>query len=177
MCYAYRVGSGRFEQHTERDKFVYAPPDADPDSIDLTALSRVDFYEAHGWWMWAAWMPVGFLLLVTKRYAKKYWSCMHVTHAILGFAVVLVTLIWSFKILDYFEWKFNTDLHSIFGVASTCLSLVVGLSGTTTASLMQFYNGEKDWTPKEKALRAAKFHKISGYFMLFMGNLTVMLGV
>ena len=49
-------------------------------------------------------MPVGLLLLITKRYAKKNWNCMHVMHAILGYFTLLVTLVWTFKILDYFEW-------------------------------------------------------------------------
>ena len=40
---------------------------------------------------------------------------------------------------------------------------------------MQFYK-DKDWTPKEKVTRAAKFHRIAGYFMLFIGNATVMTG-
>lgn len=145
--------------------------------VDLTEFRRNSFYEAHGWWMWSAWMPVGLLLLITKRYAKKHWNCMHICHALLGVAVLGVTLVWCFKILDYFDWQFNTDLHSIAGFISVSLCLIVALSGSLTASLAQFYNGEKAWTPKEKVTKVGKFHKWAGYFMLFIGNATAMTGI
>ena len=144
--------------------------------LDLTELRRNDFYEHHGWWLWAAWMPVGLLLLCTKRYGKRSWSCMHLIHAILGYFTLVVTLVWVFKILDYFNWQVNTDLHSIAGLIAVSLCLVVALSGTTTAGLQQFYV-EKEWTPREKVTRVGKFHRIAGYFALFVGNSTAMTGV
>ena len=102
---------------------------------------------------------------------------MHVMHALLGCAVLGVTLVWSMKILDYFDWEFNTDVHSIAGFISVILCLIVALSGTLTASLAQFYNGDKAWTPKEKVTKVGKFHKWAGYFMLFIGNATAMTGI
>ena len=175
MCYAYRTGNGNFIQHKERDIFSIkfsASGAASEGDLDLTSLRRNDFYEAHGLWMWVAWMPVGFLLLVTKRYVKKQWNCMHVLHAILGYFVLIVTMIWGFKILDYFDWTVNRDIHSIAGIASMILCLIVALSGTFTAGLQQFYHSEKAWTPKEKVTKVGKFHRYAGYLMLFLANAT-----
>ena len=179
-CYAYRTGNGDFLIHKEREIFSVefsSSGVAVERIVDLTEFKRNDFYEAHGWWMWTAWMPIGLLLLITKRYAKKHWNCMHMIHSLLGLFVVMTTLVWTFKIIDYFDWEFNTDLHSIAGFISCTLSVVVGASGSFTAALAQFYNGEKAWTPKEKVTKAGKFHKQAGYFMLFIGNATAMTGI
>ena len=107
--YAFKAGRGDFVNHGDnRDnfsiKFSSTGEASVSTEIDLTEFRRNSFYEAHGWWMWSAWMPVGILLLITKRYAKKHWNCMHVMHALLGVAVLGVTLVWGFKIMDYFEW-------------------------------------------------------------------------
>ena len=122
-------------------------------------------------------MPVGFLLLASKRYVKKHWSLMHFAHAVMGFVVLAVTLTWAFKILDYFEWKVNTDIHSLAGMTTLIMTSIVALSGSTTAGLMQFYNSEKPWTAKEKVTRIGKCHRYGGYLMLFIGNATAMSGI
>ena len=41
---------------------------------------------------------------------------------------------------------------------------------------MRMYNGDKDWAEKERVERIAKIHRYAGYFMLFIGNLTIMSG-
>ena len=156
-CYALRTGKGTFssraDQHTEREIFDVTFTSSgvvETGSVDLTELRKNDFYEAHGLWLWSVWMPIGFLMLVTKRYAKKYWTCCHIIHALFGALILLVTLIWTFKILDYFQWEVNTDTHSIFGIISCSLCILVALSGAFTAALQQWYTGEKAWSPKEK---------------------------
>lgn len=140
--YALRTGKGTFSSrndiHTEREIFdvkFSSSGGVETGTLDLTSLRRNDFYEAHGYWLWTVWMPVGFLMLVTKRYAKKHWSCCHIIHALFGVAILFVTLLWTFKILDYFEWTVNTDLHSIMGITSAILCLIVTLSGAFTAAL------------------------------------------
>ena len=126
--------------------------------------------------MWTVWMPVGFLLLATKRYFKKQWSCMHFTHSLLGYFCMLTTTIWTFKMLDYFDWKVNDDIHSIAGIFASCLTLVVGLSGSLTAGMMQFKDA-KPWKARESVTSVGKFHRYAGYFMLFIGNATAMSGI
>ena len=55
-------------------------------------------YEEHGWWMWAAWYPLGMLLLITKRYAKKFWLVMHYLHGFMGHFVEIVTIVFVWKV-------------------------------------------------------------------------------
>ena len=179
MCFAYRTGSGDFIQHKERDIFSVkfsSAGGAAASSADLSEMRRNSFYEAHGWWMWTVWMPVGFLLLATKRYFKNRWSCMHFLHALLGFFCIVVTLVWVIKILDHFDWTVNSNIHSVAGVVMTFLALIVGLSGSTTAGMMQFYQ-PRDWNPHDRKTCVAKFHRISGYIALFCGNATAMSGI
>ena len=126
--------------------------------------------------MWTVWMPIGFLLLATKRYFKKQWSCMHVIHVLLGYFCMLTTLIWTLKMLNYFDWQIRSDLHSLAGFISCCITMIVGLSGSLTAGLMRFRR-HQEWEPRECVTDAAKFHRYSGYIMLLMGNVTAMLGI
>ena len=64
---------------------------------------------------------------------------MHLLHALLGYFCLIVTLVWAIRILDYFDWQVNDNIHSIVGVGATILSVIVALSGSFTAGLMQFY--------------------------------------
>lgn len=179
MCYAYRAGNGDFIQHKVRDVFAIKFSQSGnimTSDTDLYDLRRNTYYENHGWWMWTVWMPIGFLLLATKRYFKKQWSCMHVIHVLLGYFCMLTTLIWTLKMLNYFDWQINCDLHSLAGFFSCCITMIVGLSGSFTAALMQFKR-RQEWIPRESVTNAAKFHRYSGYVMLLIGNATAMSGI
>jgi len=66
--------------------------------LDTSELLRSPDYEQHGWFMWSAWFIVGLLLLVTKRYAKKYWRVMHYLHAGLGYFVLVVTIVFALRV-------------------------------------------------------------------------------
>ena len=122
--------------------------------------------------MWSAWYIVGLLLLVTKRYSKKTWTLSHYLHALLGYFVLIVTIVWSFKVL---EWRFDQP-HYILGTITLFVTMLGSLSGMLTIGTMRMYNGDKDWSEKEKIERIAKIHRYFGYFMLFIGNITIMSG-
>jgi len=49
--------------------------------------------------MWIAWFWVGMALLVTKRYAKKFWFPMHYLHVLLGYFTLIVTIVFMFKVV------------------------------------------------------------------------------
>ena len=123
--------------------------------------------------MWSAWFVVGLLLLITKRYAKKHWHLMHYLHAILGYFVLIVTIIFALKIT---KWDPFADVHSALGSITVIITIVGTLTGSFTAGTMRFYNGDKAWTKKERVEVVAKIHRYAGYFMLFLGNVTIMTG-
>ena len=49
-------------------------------------------YELHGWWMFFAWMPLGYLLLATKRYLKGNWKLRNFVHAVVGIITLFITI-------------------------------------------------------------------------------------
>jgi len=58
----------------------------------LLDLRRVPVYEAHGIWMFFGWMPLGYLLLATKRYYKGNWKLWHFIHIIVGIITLVITI-------------------------------------------------------------------------------------
>ena len=124
--------------------------------------------------MWGAWFVAGLLLLITKRYAKKTWNFSHIAHALLGFLVVSITMIFAFKVTS---WAPFDGIHNALGTLTVICAILVGLSGSFTSGTQRFYNGDKPWSEKERAEKIAKIHRISGYIMLLIGNLCVMTGL
>ena len=69
MSYAVSTSSATFEKHESVGHFTL---ELKSDGQTFGAAgSRVMDIERHGWWMWVIWMPVGLLLLFSKRYMKK----------------------------------------------------------------------------------------------------------
>ena len=102
MSYGFVSGSAAWRQHDDKGVWtikVLADGIVVEGDLDITDLLRVDEFEQHGWWMWSAWYIVGLLLLVTKRYAKKTWTLSHYLHAVLGYFILIVTIVWAFKVL------------------------------------------------------------------------------
>ena len=53
---------------------------------------RVSVYEIHGVWMFAAWVPLGYILLATKRYLKGNWKLWNYIHIIVGILTLAITI-------------------------------------------------------------------------------------
>lgn len=123
--------------------------------------------------MWGSWYIVGMLLLITKRYAKKEWKIMHYLHALLGYFSLVVTIVFALKVT---EWKFES-LHDKIGTVFLFIAILGSLSGSLTAGTMHMYNGDKDWAEKERVTRIAKIHRIAGYLMLFLGQISISSGI
>ena len=95
MSYALRETGSEFTHHEKTGHFTLVLQDDGNCSVG-NGLSefetRIALFERHGWWMWAAWGPVGLLMLYAKRYAKKQWKLAHVAHAMCGHFILWVTL-------------------------------------------------------------------------------------
>lgn len=177
MCYGFKKGTSKWVKHDEFGvwsiKFS-ASGEVRDGGLDETELLRNFDFEAHGWWLWSSWFFVGILLLVTKRYAKRPWTAMHYLHCLLGYFVLVVTIVFSSKLL---HWDFTASWHHAFGTTCLFLTILGSLSGTVTAGVMRAYNGDKPWSEKEKVERIAKIHRWAGYIMLLVGNVTCMTGI
>ena len=97
--------------------------------------------------MWSAWFIVGFAMLATKRYAKKTWTLSHYLHALLGYFILLVTVIFAAKVHVHEHTK---SVHNGLGAICVVVTIIGSLSGTLTAGIMRAYNGDKDWSEKER---------------------------
>ena len=176
MSWAYKTSSTAWERHDERGVWsltLTSAGDAEEGGLDETELLRNFEFEAHGWWMWSSWYIVGLLLLVTKRYAKKHWHFMHFFHAFLGYFVLAVTII---MILSITKWQIG-GIHTTVGWVCCIITIPGALTGSAAATIMRFYNGDKDWSEKERVTRIAKIHRWFGYVMLLMGAAGMTTGI
>ena len=134
--------------------------------------SRVALFERHGWWMWLAWGPVGFLMLYLKRYAKNQWKLAHVAHAVFGHFILWVTLGQQLNIYLFWEWNVRWTYSAIINTITVVLAVILCITGQVVQSIMGWYNGDLPWSRKEKVTNWAKFHRYFGYIVLFLANLT-----
>ena len=138
------------------------------------SLPGIPKYIQHGWWMWSVWFVVALLLLTTKRYFKKYWFVMHNLHAFLGWFTMACTVAFALKVT---HWNPFENLHTALGTLSVLVTIFVWFMGVFTAGTMKAYRGDKPWTEKERVERIAKIHRISGYFVILIGNVAIATGV
>jgi len=177
MIYSYKKGTSNWVKHDEYGVWslkVDASGGVGDAGLDESELLRNYEFEAHGWWLWSSWFVVGLLLLVTKRYAKKHWNVMHFLHSFLGYFVLVVTIVYSAKLI---HWNFTEGLHHAFGTIHLFLTVLGCVSGTATALVMRAYNGDKPWSEKERVEKIAKIHRWAGYVMLLVGNVTCATGI
>lgn len=99
---------------------------------------------------------------------------MHFLHAALGYFVLIVTIVFAIKVNGM---EFNMGFHNILGYVCTVVTIFGAFSGMFTAATMKAYKGDKPWSEKERVERVAKIHRIAGYTMLLLGNITVMTGI
>ena len=98
-----------------------------------------DALEAHGWWMWAAWFPVGFCLLASERYLKgRYWDITHTAHALLGHTVTLITLVQGYQQLKMYDWQVAFGVHNWMAVLFCAFFLIADVSGSVAAGVGRF---------------------------------------
>ena len=84
--------------------------------------------------MFFAWMPLGFLLLATKRYLKGNWNLWHFVHILAGFLVFVITIWQSIQISLKFGWGWTDDVHSILGTITIANTFISVFSGTLAAA-------------------------------------------
>ena len=178
LSWSYQENTSSFSRKHNRwglwDMYIDSSGAVKETGIDLQQFYRNLDTEQHGWWMWSAWFIVGFCMLATKRYAKKTWTLSHYLHAILGYFILAVTLIFAAKMTTFSPFE---TVHNAMGSLTVIITILGSLSGSATAAIMRAYNGDKEWSEKERVQRVATIHRYFGYTMLFIGNATIMSGV
>ena len=93
--YQYSAATTLFEDHhfpNQSTLLVMSDGQTCTSWNSLFDMRRVPIYELHGMWMFFAWMPLGFLLLATKRYLKGNWKFWHWMHVFIGLLVLVITI-------------------------------------------------------------------------------------
>ena len=94
-------------------------------------------------------------------------------HNLLGLFVTAVTIYSSMEMYAYGKWKPTMSVHSVLGLIALLLVIMTAGSGVATSSMMLYYNGDKEWTDREKVYNVAKAHRYISYLMLIWGNALV----
>ena len=128
--------------------------------------------------MFIAWMPLGYLLLATKRYLKGNWKLWHFLHIVIGMIVLVITIWQTLEIsLRFGWWGLSDDPHSILGSICIVMTIISVLSGSLAAACMRFYNGDAEWAGnKERATVIGKIHRYLSYFLLLFANVVILGG-
>ena len=121
-------------------------------------------------------MPLGFLLLATKRYLKGNWKLWNCVHIFCGLLTLAITIWQTLEISLKFGWGLTDDPHSILGTICIVSAIIATLTGCLAAAYMKFYNGDKEWAPTERATIICKIHRWTSYFALFYANVIVLGG-
>ena len=95
------------------------------------------------------------------------------THNLLGLFVTIVTIYTSMEMFAYGKWVPSLSVHSILGILALILVLLASISGLATAGMMMFYDGDKDWSDRDKVYNVARAHRYISYVMLLWGNAVV----
>ena len=142
----------------------------------LTELRRVPVYEMHGFMLFIAWMPLGYVLLASKRYLKGNWKVWHFVHIFIGIVTLVLTIWQTLEISLKFGWGLTDDVHSILGSICIVATIFATFTGFLAAAYMRFYNGDEEWSKKETATIIGKIHRWSSYFVLFFANVIILGG-
>jgi hypothetical protein len=108
--------------------------------------------------------------------AKK-WEPMLYVHALLGHVGTFFCVFSSIKMIQFLGWTVTDNVHSYMGLIAASLCLITDMLGSATMYLMKFANKDKPWTEKDKARAVGKVHRIFGYIICFVGNLTCLTGL
>lgn len=80
--------------------------------------------------MWFAWTVLGYVLLASRRYFKKYYHASQAMHMIAGFWVVILSLVFGIKAWNDVGWKIEqVKTHTFFGFFMLASVLLVGALG------------------------------------------------
>ena len=53
---------------------------------------HANLFYIHGWAMWTSWAVLGYIMIVSNRYLKRFWKVHLWIHGIVGFLIFACTL-------------------------------------------------------------------------------------
>lgn len=98
-----------------------------------------DFFEIHGWFMWAGWGILGFFMLLSNRYLKRYWWLNMWIHIVAGVLIYACTMVLGLLAMEHLNWHIDNYPHTIFGFIILILTNFIVVGGIVARySLLYF---------------------------------------
>ena len=139
---------------------------------EIEPTGGVDFFYIHGWFMWSAWGILGYITLLSNRYLKRYYSFHMWIHGIAASIALGFTFALGFLALKEGNWKVDVVPHSVMGLIVMGLSFFLYFGGLSARYAME----TRVWNSK-LLLRFRFMHRLLGWFMLVLGNVTILFGI
>jgi hypothetical protein len=154
MIWAFRVGglavADPISKHQERDNTWGIVINKDGTIVSMNDTTGFNFYEFHGFMMWAAWGVFGFIQLLSNRYLKGKWRWNMWLHRISGTCILLLTFTVGLMALARSEWQVSAGFHEILGVIILALVTLPVLGGVFNRSRMMRLRWRTDLMLKVK---------------------------
>ena len=132
------------------------------------------FYAYHGILMWSCWTIIGLLQIYTNRYLKHFWKWRHTLHYVAGTISVLLISASALFALSKNDWTIQVAPHSIAGVITFGLSVLLGLGGIFSAIVLKY--STSDWDAM-KFIKGKVVHKIFGLGLTIGSQVTQGYGI
>ena len=125
--------------------------------------------------MWSMWTLVGLTQIITGRYLKHAYKWRQLIHSMTGTLLLITTLSAWIIVLKLANWKLLLkDFHTITGNITMLAGILVCLGGLFAGSLRIF--AKMEWKTS-LLLLFGKIHKIFGYSIVVLSQITVSSGI
>lgn len=137
----------------------------------ISIAGSFDLYLLHGIAMWAAWGILGLLQLSSTRYLKMYWKSSIWIHRISAMLIWTTTFVMALWVFAQDEWELKQGLHPAMGLA-----ILVCVTFPLLGGIAARYTSENARWNTVKLLQLKMGHKLFGYLLLIVAQVTLLLG-
>mmetsp|Transcript_39717 Transcript_39717/g.38277 ORF Transcript_39717/g.38277 Transcript_39717/m.38277 type:complete len:157 (-) Transcript_39717:194-664(-) len=118
-----------------------------------------------------AWGIFGILQISTVRYMKHLFEFTYYMHLVQGILIMLITIVFGVMGIKKVHFQMNTRVHHILGLAVLVAVVIICVEG------MYAWNRSRvsKWNTRF-ILSVKKFHKIFGYFFIFLAQASICTG-
>jgi len=106
---------------------------------------------------------------------KHHFKYRQKVHTVLGLSLSAINIYAGLYAFDKRDWKFSVDdVHAYFGTAALILGFAQPIGGIGLLLYKNYWN--MDWET-EILLKRSRFHKALGYFLLFLSQVNIAIGL
>jgi|LauGreDrversion4_2_1035121.scaffolds.fasta_scaffold224039_2 hypothetical protein len=137
----------------------------------VNELNVFDLYVVHGIVFATCWGLLALLQIAAARWLKMYHKVSMWIHRISGFVIFLATFIMAMFTFKQDDWEIKSGYHPAMG-----LTIVITMSLLTIGGITARLFLEKSRWNTVMALRIKLGHKLFGALVIFLAQITLVLG-